>query len=126
MHPCSPITCELYSAQNSDVLRFAVACVLAVAVSAFDSYATRHGSIAGGTAAALLFLGYSAYCVQNFIRCREIHCAVTGPGFFIAALMEILRLFGVAINPSWPWVVFTVSYAVGMTVEYAFAAFIPR
>jgi hypothetical protein len=122
MRPRWPITCERYSAPISGVLRFAVACLLVGAVSAFDSYASRHGSIAGGIVAALLFLGYSMYCVQNFLRCREIHCAVTGPGFLIAALLETLRLFGVAIQPSWPWAVFVGSYVVGMTVEYAFSS----
>jgi hypothetical protein len=83
---------------------------------------TQRGSRAGDIAATALFLGYAIYCAQNFLRCGEAHCAITGPGFFVAAALAALRAIGVSINPELPWIVFVGSYVLGMLVEAALKA----
>jgi hypothetical protein len=104
------------------VRRLLIMCTLAVAVGLFDSAMTSRSSAIGGVVATLLFLGYSAYCVQNFIRCREVHCAITGPGFFVAAVLEGMRVGGLAVPFSLPWTVFAGAYVAGMALEFALTA----
>jgi hypothetical protein len=47
------------------------------------------GGTVGGRAGLAIASAYvtviGAYCVLNFVHCRETHCAVTGPGFLLAA-----------------------------------------
>ena len=67
------------------------------------------------------------YCLANFWHCRETHCAVTGPGWTLAAVLG----FAAALAPGdgLPWyrvnvatIVFVVILAAGYGLEYAVAA----
>jgi hypothetical protein len=57
------------------------------ALAAVASFAA--GGTVGGRAGLAIASAYvtviGAYCVLNFVHCRETHCAVTGPGFLLAA-----------------------------------------
>src|SRR5260370_39356971 len=49
------------------------------------------GGAVGGRAGLAVASGYvaviGAYCLLNFLCCRETHCGVTGPGFLLAAAL---------------------------------------
>ena len=49
------------------------------------------GAAMGGRAGLALASAYvtviGTYCLLNFLRCRETHCGVTGPGFLLAAAL---------------------------------------
>jgi FtsH-binding integral membrane protein len=99
-------------------LWFALA--LFVALSAIDGFANAHRQSWGDWLAAAFFALYGGYCVQNFIRCREVHCAVTGPGFLIAALLMLLRVAGVGhYEYTLPWIVVVASACTGYCVQWA-------
>ena len=56
----------------------------------------------GGLALAsgyLAFLG--SYCPPNFRQCRETHCAITGPGWTLAALLGLAAV--AAPGPALSW-----------------------
>jgi len=56
----------------------------------------------GGLALAsgyLAFLG--SYCLLNFRQCRETHCAITGPGWTLAALLGLAAV--AAPGPALSW-----------------------
>ncbi len=56
----------------------------------------------GGLALAsgyLAFLG--SYCLLNFRQCRETHCAVTGPGWTLAALLGLAGVAAPGSALSW-------------------------
>lgn len=95
---------------------FAVA--IAVAVSAADGYANGKREAWGDWLAVGLFTYYAAYCVQNFVRCREVHCAITAPGFSVAALLMLLRATGIAhYEYGLAWIVFAASACAGYCVQ---------
>ena len=67
------------------------------------------------------------YCPANFWHCRETHCAVTGPGWTLAAVLG----FAAALTPgaALAWyrvsvetIVFVVILAAGYGLEYLVAA----
>lgn len=85
----------------------------------------------GGRAGLAIASGYVAvigtYCLLNFLRCRETHCGVTGPGWLLAALLG----FAAALVPgsalSWyrtrtEAAVFLVILAAGYGLEWIVAA----
>lgn len=85
----------------------------------------------GGHAGLAVASGYvtviGAYCLLNFLHCRETHCGVTGPGFTLAALLG----FAAALvpGPALSWyrtgteaAVFLVVLAAGYALEWAVAA----
>jgi hypothetical protein len=57
-----------------------------IAVASFAA-----GGAAGGRAGLAIASAYvtviGVYCLLNFLRCRETHCAVTGPGFLLTAAL---------------------------------------
>jgi hypothetical protein len=88
-------------------------------------------SAVGGRAGLAVASGYvtviGTYCLLNFLRCRETHCSVTGPGFTLAALLG----FAAALvpGPALSWyrtgteaAVFLVILAAGYGLEQAVAA----
>ncbi|MGC1757978.1 MAG: hypothetical protein WA742_01350 [Candidatus Cybelea sp.] len=94
---------------------------LAIVVSAVEGYANRHGQRWGDGLALALFAGYAGYCAQNFVRCREVHCAITAPGFAIAAVLMLLRLLGVAHYAyGLPWIVFLASACLGFCAQWLY------
>src|ERR1022692_1902340 len=73
---------------------------IVAAVAVFSAAGAADGR--GGLALAsgyLAFLG--SYCLLNLRECRETHCAITGPGWTIAALLG----FAAVLTPGseWAW-----------------------
>ena len=72
----------------------AIAVVVFSAAGALDSR--------GGLALAsgyLAFLG--TYCLLNFRQCRETHCAITGPGWTLAAVLGLAAAAAPGSALSW-------------------------
>ena len=73
---------------------------IAIAVAVFAAAGALGGR--GGLALAsgyLAFLG--SYCLLNFRQCRETHCAITGPGWTLAALLGLAAV--AAPGPALSW-----------------------
>ncbi len=73
----------------------------------------------GDALTLVYFTGYGLYCLQNYWGCREVHCAITGPGFLLAAGMMVLRdigLFDHGIGV--PYLVFTAAVCLGFCLEW--------
>ena len=73
---------------------------IVVAVAVFAAAGAIGGR--GGLALAsgyLVFLG--SYCLLNFRECRETHCAITGPGWTLAALLGLAAV--AAPGPALSW-----------------------
>jgi len=98
------------------------------ALTAVASFAA--GGAVGGRAGLAIASAYvtaiGVYCLLNFLRCRETHCAVTGPGFLLAAALG----FAAALVPgsalSWyrtgtEAIVYLVVLAAGYGLELAVA-----
>jgi len=63
---------------------------------------------------------YGAYCMQNYVACKEIHCGFTGPGFTLAGLLMLVRTTaGAPISLEVPWLVFAAAACIGFCVEHA-------
>jgi hypothetical protein len=60
---------------------------LTVAVAAVVTFAL--GPTGGLLLEAAFFLTAGAYCLANFVRCREAHCVVTGLGWSALALVGL-------------------------------------
>jgi hypothetical protein len=99
---------------------------VAVAVASF-AVAGAVGGRAGLAVASGYVAVIGAYCLLNFLHCRETHCGVTGPGFLLAAAVG----FAAALVPgsalSWyrtstEAAVFLVVLAAGYALEWAVAA----
>lgn len=84
---------------------------VAVTVAAFAAADALDGAVdhrigVGFAGAWMLFLG--TYCVLNFRRCRETHCAVTGPSWTLLGLLGLTSTLGPTVL-GW----YTVSIASG-------------
>jgi hypothetical protein len=96
---------------------------LVIAVAIANGYASARGQVWGDWLATVLFALYAGYCAQNFLQCREVHCAITAPGFAAAAVLMLLQSVGVAhFGYGVPWVVFAVSAGIGYCFQYAYRA----
>lgn len=94
---------------------------IVVAVSAIDGYANARQQRWADWPALGLFACYAGYCIQNFVRCREVHCAVTAPGFLTAAALMLLRITGSThYEYGFPWIVFVASACVGYCVQWVY------
>jgi len=98
-----------------------------VASVVFFAAAGAAGGRAGLAIASVWVAVAGTYCLANFRHCRETHCAVTGPGWALAALLG----FAAAATPgaalSWyrvtpEAVVFVVVLAAGYGLEHLVAA----
>ena len=85
----------------------------------------------GGRAGLAVASGYvtviGAYCLLNFLHCRETHCGVTGPGFLLTAAGGFAA--ALAPGPALAWyrtrteaAVFLVILAMGYALEWTVAA----
>ena len=85
----------------------------------------------GGRAGLAMASGYvtviGTYCLLNFLQCRETHCAVTGPGFTLAALLGFAATL--VPGPALSWyrtgteaAVYLAVLAAGYALERAVAA----
>jgi hypothetical protein len=73
---------------------------IAAAVAVFSA-AGAIGS-RGGLALASSYLAFlGGYCLLNFRQCRETHCAITGPGWTIAALLGCAAVLAPGSGLSW-------------------------
>jgi len=99
---------------------------VAVAVASFAAGAAVGGR-AGLAIASAYVTSIGVYCVLNFLRCRETHCAVTGPGFLLTAALGFAA--SLVPGPALSWyrtgteaIVYLVILAAGYAVEWAVAA----
>ena len=82
----------------------------------------------GGVAIASAWVAIAGtYCLSNFWHCRETHCAVTGPGWTLAAVLGFAAALAPGASLSWYRVnveamVFVVILAAGYGLEYLVAA----
>ncbi len=61
-------------------------CSAFVTVAIVAAVAFALGSTGGLLLESGFFLAAGAYCLANFVRCREAHCIVTGLGWSMLAL----------------------------------------
>jgi hypothetical protein len=98
-----------------------------VVTVAFFATATAVGG-RGGVAIATAWVAVAGtYCLANFWHCRETHCAVTGPGWTLAAVLGFAAALAPGAGLSWYRVnvettVFVVILAAGYGLEYMVAA----
>ena len=90
--PCRPSKPVLAMRVLRD-MRFAWAA--GIAASFLDGWSAAHGRRWGDIIALAFFVAYAYYCIRNFIECGEVHCAFSGPGFVLAAILETLRISGI-------------------------------
>ena len=82
----------------------------------------------GGVAIASVWVAVAgSYCLANFWHCRETHCAVTGPGWALAAVLGFAAALAPWASLSWyrvsvEAVVFVVILAAGYGLECVVAA----
>ena len=99
----------------------------AVVTVALFAAAAVVGGRAGVTIASAWVAVAGTYCLANFWHCRETHCAVTGPGWALAAVLGFAAALAPGASLSWyrvsvEAVVFVVSLAAGYGLEYVVAA----
>ena len=113
-----------YLRVTGPVLRGPAGVLVAVA---FFAAGGAVGGRAGLAIASTYGIVIGVYCLLNFLRCRETHCAVTGPGFLLAAALG----FAAALVPGsvlsgyrtgTEAVVYLVVLAAGYGLEQAVAA----
>ena len=97
-----------------------------VTVAVFAAAAAMGGRV--GVAIASAWVGIAGgYCLANFRHCRETHCAVTGPGWTLAAVLGFAAALVPGMGLAWYRVnvetmVFVVILAAGYGLEYVVAA----
>jgi hypothetical protein len=94
---------------------------------AFFAAAAAVGGRAGVAIASIWVAIAGTYCLANFWRCRETHCAVTGPGWALAALLGFAAALAPEAALAWyrvsvETIVFVVILAAGYGLEYLVAA----
>ena len=99
----------------------------AVVTVALFAAAAVVGGRAGVTIASAWVAVAGTYCLANFWHCRETHCAVTGPGWALAAVLGFAAALAPWASLSWyrvsvEAVVFVVILAAGYGLEYVVAA----
>ena len=99
----------------------------AVVTVALFAAAAVVGGRAGVTIASAWVAVAGTYCLANFWHCRETHCAVTGPGWALAAVLGFAAALAPWASLSWyrvsvEAVVFVVILAAGYGLEYVMAA----
>jgi hypothetical protein len=99
---------------------------IVAAVAVFSAAGTAGGR--GGLALASGYLAFvGSYCLLNFRPCRETHCAITGPGWTMAALLGFAATLTPGSALSWYQVSGQILAAVavcilGYALEWAVAA----
>lgn len=125
--PCSRAAgraVERYLRAAERVLRGPAVVVLTVA--AFAAAGAAGGSAGIAIASAWMTI-LGTYCLANFWHCRETHCAVTGPGWTLAAALGFATALVPGAGLSWYQVnaeaaVFMVILAAGYALEHLVAA----
>ncbi len=99
---------------------FAIPATLIVYAGNYGLNTLTH-SYWGDALALVYFTAYGLYCLQNYVGCREYHCAVTGPGFLLAAGLLLVRdtsLFDHGIGV--PYLVFFAAALLGHVLEWRY------
>jgi hypothetical protein len=115
---------EQYRRAVEPAIRGIAGVVMTVAVfAAAAAIGGRAGVAAASTWAAIA----GTYCLANFWHCRETHCAVTGPGWTLAAALGFAAALTPGAGLAWyrvnvATIVFVVILAAGYGVEYLVAA----
>jgi len=94
---------------------------------AFFSAGAAVGGRAGVAIASVWVMVAGMYCLANFRHCRETHCAVTGPGWTLAALLGFATALAPGTGLAWygvhaAVVVFVVVLAAGFCLEWLVAS----
>lgn len=98
-----------------------------VVTVAFFAAAAEVGGRGGVAIASAWVAVAGTYCLSNFWHCRETHCAVTGPGWTLAAVLGFAAALAPGASLSWyrvnvEAIVFVVILAAGYGLEYLVAA----
>ena len=98
-----------------------------VVTVAFFAAAAEVGGRGGVAIASAWVAVAGTYCLSNFWHCRETHCAVTGPGWTLAAVLGFAAALAPGASLSWyrvnvEAIVFVVILAAGYCLEYLVAA----
>jgi len=98
-----------------------------VVTVAFFAVAAAVGGRGGVAIASAWVAVAGTYCLANFWHCRETHCAVTGPGWTLAAALGFAAALAPGAGLSWYRVnvetlVFVVILAAGYGLECLVAA----
>jgi hypothetical protein len=98
-----------------------------VATVAFFAAAAAVGGRGGVAIASAWVAVAGTYCLANFRHCRETHCAVTGPGWTLAAVLGFAAALAPGDALSWyrvnvETIAFVVILATGYCLEYLVAA----
>lgn len=66
-------------------------------------------------------------CLVNVARCRRLHCYLTGPVFFVGAVLSMMRGLDV-VRLSWNWIggVVVIGAAAGCGLECVFGSYLRR
>ena len=98
-----------------------------VVTVAFFAAAAEVGGRGGVAIASAWVAVAGTYCLSNFWHCRETHCAVTGPGWTLAAVLGFAAALATGASLSWyrvnvEAIVFVVILAAGYGLEYLVVA----
>jgi hypothetical protein len=98
-----------------------------VVTVAFFAAAAEVGGRGGVAIASAWVAVAGTYCLSNFWHCRETHCAVTGPGWTLAAVLGFAAALAPGASLSWyrvnvEAIVFVVILAAGYGLEYLVVA----
>jgi hypothetical protein len=115
---------ERYRRAVEPAVRGVAGVVVAVA---FFAAAGAVGGRGGLAISSVWLMVAGTYCLANFWHCREAHCAVTGPGWTLAAALGVAAAITPGTALSWyrvtaQAIVFVVILAVGYGLEQAVAA----
>jgi hypothetical protein len=64
-------------------------CCVFLVVGGVAVVSLRSGPEAGLAVTAAYLTVHSTYCLTNFLRCREVHCIVTGVGWLVLAAVAV-------------------------------------
>jgi hypothetical protein len=97
-----------------------------IAVASF-AVGAAVGGRAGLVIASMYVTAIGTYCLLNFLRCRETHCGVTGPGFLLTAALGFAGALVPGSALSWyrtgtVAAVFLMILAAGYALEWTVAA----
>lgn len=92
---CATTTSKSRDMLSNPLLACALFCLPAVAIVATGSNRVNSGWRTAIWAAALSAIGIA--CLANAIRCRRVHCYITGPFFLMMAVVTLL--YGLGLLP---------------------------
>jgi hypothetical protein len=68
---------------------------------------------------AVAFMTMGTACIVNALRCGRVHCYLTGPFFYLIAIVAVLHGLGIAPLSALSWNVMSlVAFVAGITLYY--------